>query len=121
MNHEQIENMLFCVDDKGNICQTVKGATKDDPIFIAFGKRVAPPEELINLLSAAPFLYQQLTFQFNALQKVIDTLEAMPGNNKEAINGFISMQNGCLLAQSVALNGIENVAKMLKNQDCIKK
>lgn len=90
--------------------------------FIAFGPRTAPEPLLMNLLAASPSMYQQLTLQYRALSGLIELFESCNDNNsKELIKSLRQLQNGCLLAQSVAQNGINEVALMLQSENKYKK
>ena len=121
MIHDEIENVTFFEGGNGNICMVKKNCYDAAASRIAFGPRVAPEDAIITLLSAAPFMYQQLTLQTKALQNLITNIESLPGDNEKLITGLVSLQDGCFLAQSIAQNGIENVAKMLSAQEKVKK
>lgn len=64
---------------------------------------------------ASAAMYQQLSHQFQALQALIDLGEIV-GVNEELLSHFNNMQNGILLAQRVAIEGVEKVAVSIDAQ-----
>lgn len=87
------------------------------------GPELSP--KLLNLVQAAPHMYQQLGRQFAMLQSVIDFLEVVADGTKKAtgqvpsfvphmVNTFTEMQNLILQARRVAVEGPEQVAKEMR-------
>lgn len=117
LDHAQIEGLLFFEDPATH---NVIGAAKAAPLdvsghFVAFGPRVTVDPMLVQLLAAAPTMYQCLSQQYQALQGLIDIIEALPNSAElgKLHTSFIEMQNACLMAQRVAQVGYEEVANSL--------
>lgn len=117
MQHKEIEALMLFVDPD---TQNAIGAAKANPSdfsrhFAAFGPRLAPDPAIMNLLVAAPMLYQQLSLQYNGLQSLLDLIDALPQTAElsQLSNMLTQLQNGCLLAHRVAQVGINEVAKSL--------
>lgn len=118
MQHKEIEALMLFVDPD---TQNAIGAAKANPSdfsrhFAAFGPRLAPDPAIMNLLVAAPMLYQTLSQQYMALQVLVDMTEAVEPQTddlKKLARSLLEMQNACLLAQRVAQVGIDDVAKTL--------
>jgi len=121
LNHNQLENICFFKDPLGDGSITAFDKQTQDvsESYVAFGPRTAPDERLTLLLAAAPMLYQQLTLQNKALQTIIDLFEDIPVKNEQHYNlmsAFIGLQNGCLLAQRVAQEGVEKISAQFDNE-----
>jgi hypothetical protein len=117
LNQEELETLMFFVNP---INKNVVACEKKDPLdqskhFVAFGPRVTVHESLVNLLAAAPLMYECLSYQYRALQDIINAIEKFPNNVmfNEIHSVFVTMQNSCLMAQRVAQVGTEEVAKSL--------
>ena len=117
LNQEELETLMFFVNP---INKNVVACEKKDPLdqskhFVAFGPRVTVHESLVNLLAAAPLMYECLSRQYQSLQGIIDVIESLPNNFvlDKLRSAFIGMQDACLMAQRVAQVGTEEVAKSL--------
>ena len=117
LDHSQIEGLLFYVDP---VTHNVMGAAKADPHnvaghFVAFGPRITVDPALVNLLAAAPQMYQTLSAQYQYLQVQIEVIERLPkaAELDTLLSSLIEAQNACLMAQRMAQVGYEEVANSL--------
>ena len=117
MNHFEIERTMFFLDpDTGNYIRVDKdnaAATPQERCVMVFGPRITVEPSFVELLAAAPMMYQQLTMQAAALEQLMAQLDALPAPTDDLRRTFEQLQNGCMLAQQVAQFGIEKVAKSL--------
>lgn len=112
MEHTQIENYWLVKDETGNVL-AINTQDFEAPKLVFTEQSVAP--EWFNVLRASAVMYQQLSHQFQALQSLIDLGEIV-GVNEELLSHFNNMQNGILLAQRVAIEGVEKVAVAIDAQ-----
>ena len=65
-------------------------------------------KRLRNLFLVAPMMYRALSLQYKALQEFIDLADERPKDSELAmlISSFIDMQNGILLVQIAAQQGV---------------
>lgn len=119
MKHEEIEETMFFVDpDTNNVIRVDKGnaaGTPPERCVMVFGPRITVEPSFVELLIAAPMMYQQLTHQYKALQLLLNMADAQPLTPElsQLVTMITEMQNGVLLAQQVAQFGIEKVANSL--------
>lgn len=114
MSHKFYEETTFALDGKSII-----RASSKDPKLLNL-EVIVSDDNVINedykfLLMAAPFLYQQLSRQCNALQLYIDYLEKVQQKDefKDLIKTFTGLQNGIFLAQEIAQIGVNAVHEKL--------
>ena len=112
MEHAQIESYWLVKDETGNVL-AINTQDFEAPKLVLTEQSVAP--EWFNVLRASAVMYQQLTLQYKALQALIELGETA-GVNEELLSYFTNMQNGILLAQLVAIKGVEKVGGMLDKQ-----
>ena len=112
MNHQDLAKYWLIRDDEGNVLSV--NTEEAEPAKIVFTEGSVAPE-WFNVLRASAVMYQQLSHQFQALQSLIDLGEIV-GVNEELLSHFNNMQNGILLAQRVAIEGVENVAVAIDAQ-----
>lgn len=119
MKHEEIEEAMFFVDpDTNNVIRVDKGnaaATPQERCVMVFGPRITVEPSFVELLIAAPMMYQTLTHQYKALQLLLNMADAQPQTPElsQLVTMITEMQNAVLLAQQVAQFGIEKVANSL--------
>lgn len=83
-----------------------------DELETVFRQSAIAPE-FFNLVRSSALMYQQLTAQFNYLESLLALADAAEAD--EAFKRQIGLaQNGILLAQQAAREGIEAVARMLR-------
>ena len=112
ITHNEVMACWLVRDENGNVLQ-VNTEQFAAPKLVLTEQSVSP--EWFNVLRASAAMYQQLTHQFQALQSLIDLCE-LAGVNQELLSHFTNMQNGILLAQRVAIEGVENVAVAIDAQ-----
>lgn len=119
MTHDEIQETMFFRDpDTGNVIRTDLGnaaATPPERCVFVFGPRMTIEPSFVDLLSAAPLMYQQLTMQYKGLQMLVDMADAQPNTPElsNLVRMLTELQNGVLLAQQVAQFGIGKVANSL--------
>ena len=113
MNHQDLAKYWLIRDDEGNVLSV--NTEEAEPAKIVFTEGSVAPE-WYNVLRASGAMYQQLTAQYNALQDLIDLGEIV-GVDEELLSHFTNMQNGILLAQRVAIEGVEKVAVSIDAQN----
>ena len=112
MNHQDLAKYWLIRDDEGNVLSV--NTEEAEPAKIVFTEGSVAPE-WYNVLRASGAMYQQLTAQYNALQDLIDLGEIV-GVDEELLSHFTNMQNGILLAQRVAIEGVEKVSASIDAQ-----
>ena len=113
MEHAQIESYWLVKDETGNVL-AINTQDFEAPKIVFTEGSVAP--EWFNVLRASAVMYQQLTLQYKTLQALIDLGEIV-GVNEELLSHFTNMQNGILLAQLVAIEGVEKVSASIDAQN----
>ena len=113
MEHAQIESYWLVKDETGSVL-AINTRDFESPKLVFTEQSVAP--EWFNVLRASAVMYQQLSHQFQALQSLID-LGELVGVNEQLLSHFNNMQNGILLAQRVAIEGVEKVAVAIDAQN----
>lgn len=113
MEHAQIESYWLVKDETGNVL-AINTQDFEAPKLVLTEGSVAP--EWFNVLRASAVMYQQLTLQYKALQAFIELGETA-GVNEELLSHFTNMQNGILLAQLVAIEGVEKVSASIDAQN----
>lgn len=112
LTHNDVMNCWLVRDEMGNVLQ-VNTEQFAPPKLVLTEQSVSP--EWFNVLRASAAMYQQLSHQFQALQALIDLGEIV-GVNEELLSHFTNMQNGILLAQRVAIEGVEKVSASIDAQ-----
>lgn len=112
LTHNDVMNCWLVRDENGNVLQ-VNTEQFAAPKLVLTEQSVSP--EWFNVLRASAAMYQQLSHQFQALQALIDLGEIV-GVNEELLSHFTNMQNGILLAQRVAIEGVEKVSASIDAQ-----
>ena len=112
VTHKDVMECWLVRDEMGNVLQVNTEQFAAPKLVLTEGS-VSP--EWFNVLRASAVMYQQLSHQFQALQSLIDLGEIV-GVNEELLSHFNNMQNGILLAQRVAIEGVENVAVAIDAQ-----
>lgn len=115
LNHMQIEGMLMFVDPAtGNVIAAPKNDPSNNAVHV-FGPRTTVEPVFYNLLAASATLYQTLSEHYRALGIMMEPLEAQTDDPAamQLHRSLSTMQDGLLLAQQVALEGMEKVAKSL--------
>lgn len=110
-----MENVFFLSEDNNRVLAIERQGVRDgvavDAVLVFDTRNVAPQH--LNLLRAAPLLYQQLTYQYGLLQQLIDS-----GNLTEVGAALLTdMQNSIMLVQRAAIEGIEKVAEEIKQPE----
>mgnify|MGYP000550038067 CR=1 FL=1 len=113
MNHQDLAKYWLIRDDEGNVLSV--NTEEAEPAKIVFTEGSVAPE-WYNVLRASGAMYQQLTAQYKALQALIELGETA-GVNEELLSHFTNMQNGILLAQLVAIEGVEKVSASIDAQN----
>ncbi len=113
MEHAQIESYWLVKDETGNVL-AINTQDFEAPKLVLTEQSVSP--EWFNVLCASAVMYQQLTSQYKALQALIELGETA-GVNEELLLHFTNMQNGILLAQLVAIKGVEKVSASIDAQN----
>ena len=113
MNHQDLAKYWLIRDDEGNVLSV--NTEEAEPVKIVFTEGSVAPE-WFNVLRASAVMYQQLTLQYKALQALIELGETA-GVNEELLSHFTNMQNGILLAQLVAIEGVEKVSASIDAQN----
>ena len=113
MQHNEIERYWLVKDETGNVL-AINTQDFEAPKLVLTKQSVAP--EWFNVLRASAVMYQQLTLQYKALQALIELGETA-GVNEELLSHFTNMQNGILLAQLVAIEGVEKVSASIDAQN----
>ena len=113
MNHQDLAKYWLIRDDEGNVL-AINTQNFESPKLVLTEQSVAP--EWFNVLRASAVMYQQLTLQYKALQALIELGETA-GVNEELLSHFTKMQNGILLAQLVAIEGVEKVSASIDAQN----
>ena len=113
MNHQDLAKYWLIRDDEGNVLSVNTEEAEAAKIVFTEGS-VAP--EWFNVLRASAVMYQQLTLQYKALQALIELGETA-GVNEELLSHFTNMQNGILIAQLVAIEGVEKVSASIDAQN----
>ena len=113
LTHNDIMNCWLVRDENGNVLQ-INTEQFAAPKLVLTEQSVAP--EWFNVLRASAVMYQQLTLQYKALQALIELGETA-GVNEELLSHFTNMQNGILLAQLVAIEGVEKVSASIDAQN----
>ena len=113
MNHQDLAKYWLIRDDEGNVLSV--NTEEAEPVKIVFTEGSVAPE-WYNVLRASGAMYQQLTLQYKALQALIELGETA-GVNEELLSHFTNMQNGILLAQLVAIEGVEKVSASIDAQN----
>lgn len=113
VTHKEIMECWLVRDENGNVLQ-VNTEQFAAPKLVLTEQSVSP--EWFNVLRASAVMYQQLSHQFQALQSLIDLGEIV-GVNEELLSHFNNMQNGILLAQRVAIEGVEKISASIDAQN----
>ncbi len=113
MEHAQIESYWLVKDETGNVL-AINTQDFEAPKLVLTEGSVAP--EWFNVLRASAVMYQQLTLQYKGLEALIELGETA-GVNEELLSHFTNMQNGILLAQLVAIEGVEKVSASIDAQN----
>ena len=113
LTHNDIMNCWLVRDENGNVLQ-INTEQFAAPKLVLTEQSVSP--EWFNVLRASAAMYQQLSHQFQALQALIELGETA-GVNEELLSHFTNMQNGILLAQLVAIEGVEKVSAYIDAQN----
>lgn len=113
-----MENVFFLGDDEASVLSIDRTPVREgrDAVCLPVFKREHVAPEHFNLLRASPMLYQQLTYQFEVLQSVIDNLYGNPLAERLAAS-LIDAQNAIMLTQRAAIEGIEKVAAELDRKE----
>lgn len=118
MTHDELMKLSFLIDPGTNnrVAADNKELMNVEKYSLAFGPRVTIDAKFLNLLTAAPNLYQALTYQFESLQLILDAIESTSRDeaSKRLCTALVELQNGCMLAQRVAQVGVNEVAESLK-------
>jgi hypothetical protein len=117
VNHEEISSYWLVKDENNNVI-ALNTKEFEEPKLVFTPDSVAP--DWFNLLRASAVLYQQLTLQYNAIQALIELSESS-GVGEMLLSNFQSMQTGILLAQQVAIKGVEDVAASIEAENKMKK
>lgn len=113
-----MENVFFLGDNEDSVLSISRADTREGKpteCKLVFNRKDVAAEHF-NLLRASPMLYQQLTYQYEVLQAVIDNLYGNPLAEKLATN-LIDAQNSIMLTQRAAIEGIEKVADELDRKE----
>lgn len=113
MNHQDLAKYWLIRDDEGNVLSV--NTEEAEPAKIVFTEGSVAPE-WFNVMLASAVMYQQLTLQYKALQALIELGETA-GVNEGLLSHFTNMQNGILLAQLVAIEGVEKVSASIDAQN----
>jgi hypothetical protein len=123
ITHAQLCNTVFVVDDSNTVLFAMDNESirRKEPQG-KFLMNVADIEatEYLNLIHAAPVLYNSLTGQYACLQSLIDDVERAIKRVPELkpflerhLNTYISMQNALMIAQAAAVNGVQATVDLM--------
>lgn len=112
-----MDNVFFLDDSEKSILsinrETVRQGKDSEVKHVADVSSIAP--EHVNILIAAPMLYQQLTYQYHVLDSILAALEVVP-HSESLSRCLTNAQNSILLTQRAALEGINKVADEIESQ-----
>ncbi len=111
--HEFLSNLVLA--ESADTGELVGGIIKDGRLqkeSVGLGP-LCCDQRLRNVFLAAPLMYRTLSLQYKALQEFINLSDKLPKDSDLAMlqPSFIDMQNGILLAQKMAQEGIEQGSK----------
>lgn len=122
MKHDQIEKIMFVrVPDTSDVYSVARFPDKNPevkPELVALGRGVSS-DDYLNIITAAPYLYHQLSLSAMLASEMLVALEAIENaggvvqNLKGACEAII---NGALFSQQTAQVGYEKVADELAKQ-----
>lgn len=80
-------------------------------------RRLSVDYRMLNMMQAGPLLYQNMTAQYQAMERLKDALRAAGVTDGNPFIGHIdAMQDSILLCQSAAREGLMKVSKQLDKE-----